>query len=146
MQLRLLFGFPLVFALTAFGQDWQQCKPEGDFSFSGVKAAVHRVTSTRMYSGWDEKTFNRSGDLVAVGILKTLSDSEISSPQGSKDVLLIVRAAFACPGYCVKVTDDRSPRLTLVLLEHLDEITRGTIKTDINETRQSILKQTTKGN
>ncbi len=80
MQPRFLLGFPLVFALTVFGQDWQQCKPDGDFSFNDVKATVHRVTSTSMYSGWDEKTFNRSGDLVAVGVLKVLSDSEISSP------------------------------------------------------------------
>jgi|GEM_PF-5617267 len=27
-----------------------------------------------MYSGWDEKTFNRSGDLVAVAVLKTLEE------------------------------------------------------------------------
>jgi hypothetical protein len=70
--------------LAAAAQDWQSCKPEGDYSFNDVKAAVHRVTSSRMYSGWDEKTFNRSGDLVAVAVLKTLDDSEMASPEGVK--------------------------------------------------------------
>ena len=147
MQLRFLLGFPLVlFALGASAQDWQQCKPDGDYSFNDVKAAVHRITSRGMYSGWDEKTFSRSGDLVAVGILKMLSDDEMSSPRGSKDVLNIVRAAFACPQRCVKVNDDRIPKVTLLLLEHLDDITHGTIKSDVSETRQFVLKQAAKGN
>src|ERR1700719_5239696 len=88
---------------------------KGDYSFNDVKAAVHRVTSSRMYSGWDEKTFNRSGDLVAVAVLKTLDDSEMASPESVKFVLLIVRMAFECP-QCVKVTDDRRPGMTLLLL------------------------------
>jgi hypothetical protein len=104
-------------ALSAPAQDWQACKPEGDYSFNDVKAAVHRVTSSRMYSGWDEKMFSRSGDLVAVAVLKMSDDDEMASPEHVKDVLLILRSAFACPQYCVKVIDDRRPRMTLLLLE-----------------------------
>jgi hypothetical protein len=52
--------------VAAPGQDWQDCRPQGDYSFNDVKAAVHRVTSSQIYSSWDEKTFSRSGDLVAV--------------------------------------------------------------------------------
>jgi hypothetical protein len=60
-----------------------------------------------MYSGWDEKTFSQSGDLVAVAVLKTLDDSEMASSESVKFVLLIVRMAFECP-QCVKVTDVNS--------------------------------------
>ena len=135
--------FTLVFlgTLAASAQDWQACKPQGDYSFNDVKAAVHRVTSSRMYSGWDEKTFNRSGDLVAVAVLKTLDDSEIASSENAKEVLLILRSAFACPERCVKVVDDRGPRMTLLLLEHLNEITRGNMKADIEEAKQFVVRQ-----
>ena len=120
---RLLLSVAFL-ALASPAQDWQECKPNGDYSFNDVKAAIHRVTSSGMYSGWDEKTFNRSGDLVAVAVLKTLDDSEMSSPESAKWVLLVIRNAFACPQCCVKVTDDRRPRITLLLLEHLNEISR----------------------
>ena len=118
---------------------------KGDYSFNDVKAAVHRVTSSRMYSGWDEKTFNRSGDLVAVAVLKTLDDSEMASAESVKFVLLIVRMAFECP-QCVKVTDDRRPRMTLLLLEHLNGITQGKMEADIEEARQFILQKASKAN
>jgi hypothetical protein len=137
--------FVFLGSLAAPAQDWQACKPEGDYSFNEVKAAVHRVTSSRMYSGWDEKTFNRSGDLVAVAVLRTLDDSEMASPESLKFVLLIVRVAFDCP-QCVKVTDDRRPRMTLLLLEHLNEITRGRMQTDIEEVKDFILQQASKTN
>ncbi|MGH9547094.1 MAG: hypothetical protein ACRD23_17955 [Terriglobales bacterium] len=132
--------------LAASAQDWQACKPRGDYSFNDVKAAVHRVTSSRIYSSWDEKTFNRSGDLVAVAVLKTLDDSEMASSENAKDVLLILRSAFACPDRCVKVTDDRRPRMTLLLLEHLNEVTRGKMQADIEEAKQFVLQQERKAN
>jgi hypothetical protein len=146
MRSRCLFVCITFLALAASAYDWQSCKPEGDYSFNDVKAAVHRATSSRMYSGWDEKTFNRSGDLVAVAVLKTLDDSEMASPEHAKFVLLIVRMAFDCPQYCVKVADDRRPRLTLLLLEHLNEITRGKMHADIEEARQFILQQASNAN
>jgi hypothetical protein len=129
-------------SLTALAQDWQACKPEGDYSFNEVKAAVHRVTSSRMYSGWDEKTFARSGGLVAVAVLKALDDSEMASPESTKFLLLILRMAFYCPKDCVKVTDDRRPTMTLLLLEHLNEITDRKMQTEIEEAKHFILQQT----
>lgn len=132
--------------VAAPAQDWQACKPQGDYSFNDVEAAVHRVTSSQIYSSWDEKTFNRSGDLVAVAVLKTLDDSEMASPEHANSVLLIVRMAFDCPQYCVKMTDDRRPRMTLLLLEHLNEITGGKMQADIEEAKHFILQQASKAN
>jgi len=144
MKSRRLFACLLFLIVAASAQDWQTCKPEGDYSFSDVKAAVLRVTSSGLYTGWDEKTFNRSGDLVAIAILKTLDDDEMASPASAKDVLVIVRAAFACPQRCVKVTDDRRPRITLLLLERLNVITRGKMSAEIEGAKLFILQQTNK--
>jgi hypothetical protein len=52
-------------ALVASGQDWQDwqdCKTDTSYSFKEVKGSVHRVTTSRMYTGGDEKTLIRSGD------------------------------------------------------------------------------------
>ena len=136
----------LLRTLTAPAQDWQACKPEGNYSFNDVKAAVHRVTSSQVYSSWDEKMFYRSGDLVAVAVLKTLDDAEMASSDHAEDVLRILRTAFACPNYCIKVTDDRRPRMTLLLLEHLNEITRGSMRVDIEEEKQFIVQQASQAN
>ena len=119
------FVWVLFLVLAASAQDWQTCKPQGDSSFNKVKAAVYRVTSSGMWQGWDTKTFARSGDLVAVAVLKTLDDTEMGSEEHAKEVLEILRNAFFCPQDCVKVADDRRPRITLLLLEHLNEITGG---------------------
>lgn len=146
MRVHRLFVCIVFLAVASSAQDWQDCKPKGDYSFNDVKAAVHRVTSSGMYSGWDEKTFNRSGDLVAVAVMKSIDDSEMASPENAKWVLLAIREAFACPQRCVQVTDDRRPRITLLLLEHLNEITRGKMQADIKEVKQFILEQASKAN
>ena len=146
MRSHCLLVFVVFLAFIAPAQDWQACKPEGDYSFNDLKAAVHRVTSSRMYTSWDEKMFSRSGDLVAVVVIKTLDDSEMDSSEHTKEVLVILRSAFMCPHYCVKVTDDRRPRMTLLLLEHLNEITGGKMQKDIEEARHFIQQQASQAN
>ena len=146
MRGHCLLMFVFLGTLTAPAQDWQVCAPEGDYSFNDLKSAVHRVTSSRVHSSWDTKIFNRSGDLVAVAVLKTLDDTEMASPEPAKEVLIMLRSAFECPRRCVKVTDDRRPRMTLLLLEHLNQITRGQIQLDIEDAKQFVLQQASKAN
>jgi hypothetical protein len=146
MRAHRLFVCVVFLTLASPAQDWQDCKPKGDYSFNDVKSAIHRVTSSGIYSGWDEKTFNRSGDLVALAVLKTLDDGDMVASEHAKDVLLILRSAFACPQRCVQVTDDRRPRITLLLLEHLNEITRGQMQADIKEVKEFVLEQASKAN
>ena len=141
MRSHRLFMLVFLGAIVARAQDWQGCKPQGDYSFNDVKAAVHRVMSSQMYSSWDEKMFYRSGDLVAVAVLKALDDSEMASSENAKEVVRILRSAFACPDRCVKVTDDRRPRMTLLLLEHLNAVTRGKMQADIEDAKQFVLQQ-----
>jgi|SRR5215469_6396468 len=128
--------------LLVFGQDWQDCKPDGDFSFNEIKAAVRTVSTSHVYSGSDDKAFSRSGDLVAVAILQTLEDSAMASPEGAKNALVILHAAFGCPQRCVKAKDDRRPRVTLLLLDHLRQLAPREMEKDIAEAQKFILNQT----
>jgi hypothetical protein len=60
---------------------------------AGRKIRTHAASlAPPMYSSWDEKMFNRSGDLVALAVLKTMNDSEMASSQNAKGVLLILAA------------------------------------------------------
>jgi hypothetical protein len=138
-------SFPLLATLTltiaASAQDWQHCKPEGSYSFAEVKDAVRRVTTTHTISGWDVKTFNRSGDLVPLAIVQTLSDTEMTSPQTLELVLLILRDAYACSSRCVTSPGDRQPRIALLLLEHLHNNTSGKMQSSVDETKEFIVQQ-----
>jgi hypothetical protein len=127
---------------VASGQNWQDSKSNGGYSFSDVKTAVHRVTNSQMISGWDSKTFNRAGDMAAVAILQTLSDKQMASRETLKMVLVIVRDAFECPNRCVATTSDRQPRVTSLLLDYLHESTTGKLRDDIDETKRFVTKQT----
>ena len=94
--------------IAASAQDWENCKPDGSYSFAEVKASVCRVTTSHMYTGRDDKAFNRSGDLVS--LVQTLTDKKMTSSETLPEVLLILRTAFACASPCVTVSSDRHPR------------------------------------
>ena len=131
----------LTLAIAASAQDWQHCKPEGSYSFAEVKDAVRRVTTSHAISGWDVKTFNRSGDLVPLAIVQTLSDTEMTSPQTLEEVLLMLRDAYACSSRCVTSPGDRQPRIALLLLEHLHNNTSGKMQSSVDETKEFIMQQ-----
>jgi len=134
----LLLTVILLVALVASGQD---CKPDDFASFASVKDAVRRVTTSHIYMGWDAKAFGWSGDMAAVAIVKVIPDSEMTSPDTLKDVLTILRLAFSCPSRCVTACSDRQPRVTMLLLEHLHNATRGKMQFEIDETKKFILQQ-----
>jgi hypothetical protein len=91
--------------------------------------------------GMGYQDVNRSGDLVAVAILQTLSDKQMASPEILKMVLVILRDAFGCPNRCVATTSDRQPRVTSLLLDHLYESSIGKLRDD-DETKRLVTKQT----
>jgi hypothetical protein len=142
MRPRLLI-VPAILFLTLFtsGQDWQHCQSDGAGSFQQVKDSVHSVTTMHGYSGSDEKSFSRFGDMTSVAVLQSLNDDEMTSPQTLQYVLLIMRFAFACPSRCVVVHDDRKPRITLLLLEELHNHTRGTSQLAVDDTKKFVLRQ-----
>ena len=130
----------LTLTIAASAQDWEHCKPTGSYSFAEVKDAVRRVTTSHMIQGWDVKTFNRSGDLVPLAIVQSLSDDEMTSPQTLEEVLLILRDAYAC-ARCVAPPGDHEPRVALLLLEHLHNKTNGKMQASVDETKEFIMRQ-----
>ena len=73
----------LLFVVVAFGQD----SKSGECELLQLKESVHRITTQHMYFGSDEKAFFRSGDLVAVAIVKGIPESELTSPATVKEIL-----------------------------------------------------------
>jgi hypothetical protein len=124
----------------------QDCRVDGVASFTDVRSAVLRFTTEHMVSGWDEKIWNRSGDMAAVAIVKTIPDAQMTSPNTLRDVLFILHEAWACPSRCIKSSSDQQPNVTMLLLEHLHANTSGPMQSEIDKTRTFILEQTRTAN
>jgi hypothetical protein len=137
----LLLFATLVVSPVASEQDWQHCKPDGSYSFAELRSCVRSAMTLQGYSGWDEKAFSRAGDLTAVAILQTLNDAEMKSPEGMKEVLLILQLAFQCPHHCVLAIGDQQPRVTLLLLEHLQHTSSRRMRPKIEETKRFVLRE-----
>jgi len=128
----------LLAAVVVFAQG---SKP-GEYELSQLKDSVHRITTQHIYTGWDEKAFNRSGDLVDVAIVKTIPESELTSPTTVKEILGILHSAFACPSRCIAAPDNRQPNVTMLLLEHLRTRSSGPVQAEIDQTKDFISLQT----
>jgi hypothetical protein len=134
---RLLL-FVIVFAAATSAQD---SKPNDQSSFTSLKNAVRTMTFEHMYIGFDEKIVDRAGDKAALAILKTVPYKELTSSDTTKELLSVLRLAFACPSRCVSSPDDRQPKITLLLLEHLRNSTTGQMQSDVDETTKYVLQQ-----
>jgi|SRR5215469_14960208 len=121
----------------------QECSPSTD-TLAALKHTVHSIVKGGEVAGYDIKRFWRSGDMVAVAILQTLSDSEMATPDTARQVLSILREAFGCPSTCIADKAERVPRVTILLLDHLQDSSGGTLRSEVTETKKYILEQTSK--
>jgi hypothetical protein len=122
-------------------QDWQDCKPDGSYSFTDLKQSVRRVVTTGEFWGWDDKVFSRSGDLASVAVLQNFSDKEMTAPEALEGVLLVLRTAFTCPQRCVNANGDQQPRITLLLLDHLRKVASPAMRSKIDEVEKFVAEQ-----
>lgn len=127
--------------LVASVQDWQDCKPDGSYSFTELKQSVRRVVTTGAYTGWDDKMFSRSGDLASVAVLQNFNDTEMTSHETLEGVLLVLRTAFTCPHRCVNANGDQQSRVTLLLLDHLQKGASPATRSKIDETKKFVVEQ-----
>ena len=95
--MRKLYIFSLLIVCGSIVAWCQDCRVDGAASFTDVRSAVLRFTTEHMYSGWDAKIWNRSGDMAAVAIVKTIPDAQMTSPNTLRDVLFILHEAWARP-------------------------------------------------
>jgi hypothetical protein len=130
----ILFG-----SLTVSAQD---SKPDecAEYAQAKEKEAVHRMISQHMWISWDEKALGRSCDALAIAIVKTIPESEITYPYTLKEVLQILHRAFYCPR-CISSPANRKPNVTMLFLEHLHNVTSGPSQAEVDETREFIVKQ-----
>jgi hypothetical protein len=70
----------------------------------------------------------------------TPNDSPVN-PTQIRLLLTLVRASFSCLDRCVQSSDDKVPRVTLLLLEHLREHGSPDTQSDIDEVQTFVLKQ-----
>jgi len=139
MRLWTLFIIVFVCTDSAFAGI---CKSSDDFSsLDAVKATVRRIIETGGITGWDDKLLNRSGDMAALAIVKTMPDAELTKPDKSERVLDVLRLSFSCLDRCVKSCSDQEPQLTLLLLDHLRENSKGPLRAKIEETRKFVIQE-----
>jgi hypothetical protein len=108
----------LAFVVLSIGVHGQDCKSDDFAPFSDVKGAVSRLLSFPGYTGFDEKTLNRSGDLAAAAIIGSISTAEMDSPEKIRQILLILRMSFEAP-QVIAACDNRRPTATMILLDRL---------------------------
>ena len=104
---------------------------------------ARRVIEGGAYTGWDEKAFERAGDLGSVAIVRAMPNNSPLNPAQIRSVLTLVRASFECLDSCVQSSDDKVPRVTLLLLEHLREHGSPDTQSDIEieDVQTFVLKQ-----
>jgi hypothetical protein len=78
--------------------------------------------------------------LTAVAILQSVSDAEMKSPETQKVVLSMLQLAFECPHQCVLVTDQQ-PRITLLVLDHLQQTATRRMQPRIEEVKRFVIQQ-----
>lgn len=108
--MRKPYLFSLLMLCGSVAACCQDCGIDSAASFTDVKSAVLRFTTEHMFTGWDEKIWNRSGDVAAVAIVKTIPDAQMTSPSTLRDVLFILHEAWACPSRCIKSASDQQPK------------------------------------
>lgn len=140
--MRLLHLFFLVYLFGAIAVTGQDSKPDDFAQFNQVKDAVRRMVLENTDTGWDYKIVARSGDLVALAIVKTIPESQLSSPTKLTGILAVLHLAFGCPSRCVESPSNRQPSVALLLLEHLRNHAQATSQSEIDKTTEFIVQQT----
>jgi hypothetical protein len=132
---------PLLILLVAAIAVSGKCSAADEFAdFGAVKAAIHRLIEDHISLSWDDKLLERSGDVVAVAISKSIPDAELVSPDKTREVLVALHIAFSCPR-CIKTPASLQPNVTMLLLEHLRNNASAALQLEIDETRDFIAKQ-----
>jgi hypothetical protein len=136
----LLLVAAVAFNIGGFAED---CKPDEFKSFANVSGAVHFfMTTPGVITSWSEKSVYRGGDSAAVAIIRTVPDSDFTFPEKARQVLNVLRLAFSFP-QLIETCNDRQPRVTMLLLDHLQNVSGLQLQSEINEARLLIARHST---
>jgi hypothetical protein len=131
-----------VVSVTALAQDCAR----SDFTAGSdhLKSAVSRLMSLPGYTVWDERILNKSGDLAAVAVMKSVPVQEMTSPEKTRQILLILHLAFEAPQLIVE-RSNRAPTAAMLLLDKLERTEFGRQPNVISNARFEIEHNTTTG-
>jgi hypothetical protein len=89
------------------------------YSLNIVKFELQmRAGGRKVIHSFSQKSLFRLGDGVSIAILKILDDSALTNPETVRDLLPIVRDAFAAPQF-ISIAANKTPKVTLFLLNYL---------------------------
>jgi hypothetical protein len=133
-----------LFSTPIYSQECQTGSSSQPVSLAHLTQMARRVIESGAYTGWDEKAFVRAGDLGSVAIVHAIPADSPITPLQIRAVLLLVHTSFECLDVCVQSTDDKEPRVTLLLLEHLRAHKSPDAQSDveIEDAQTFVLKQT----
>jgi hypothetical protein len=134
----------LALAMSSVGASAQDCTQRDFGAFDEVKAAVYRLLSFPAYTSVDEKILNRSGDLAAVAVTKSVSAQEMNSSEKARQILLILHMAFEAP-QIISSSCGRTPTAALLLLDELERTDYGRQPNVIANARFEIQHNTNTG-
>jgi hypothetical protein len=93
-----------------------------DYNVPLVRVALKEHLQGISFS-FREKYVSRLGDRVSIALLKILDDGDLANPQMVRAVLRLVNQSFMYDNLISRV-EDRKPKVTLFLLNHLLSGTR----------------------
>jgi len=140
MRAHVLSLAVLALSVAGLGQD---CTSRDFVEFPDVQSTVSRLLSSPGYTGADEKTLNKAGDLAAFAVMKAVSIEAMGTPQNRRQILLILRFAFESPNLIAGC--NRNPTATLVLIDHLQVSEDGLQDNELNNTRFLVKHNSTTG-
>jgi hypothetical protein len=114
------FLLPVMIVLLSCTALAQDCSNDEFGPFGGIEAAVSRLLSYPGYTGSDEKTLNRAGDMAARAVMRSISIEDLNSTEKARQILLILDLAFAAP-QLIASNADRRPTAAMLLLSYLSK-------------------------
>jgi hypothetical protein len=139
------FLLPVMFFALTTTATAQKCSNDDFSSMCEIKAAVVRLLSYPVYTGWDEKVLNRAGDMAALAVMRSVSIEDLNSSEKQRQTLLILKLAFDAP-QLIAANSDRRPTAAMLLLGHLSKTNYGQENVnEIENTRNEIQHNTSRG-
>ena len=128
--------------LSSISANCQNCGSVSPVELETLTANARRILEDGLITGWDIKAFNRAGDLASVAILRALPTHGHTNPTETRLVLYMIRESFSCLDRCVQSRDDKDPRVTSLLLGYISEGQDRRTRSDIEQVRRFVLKET----
>jgi hypothetical protein len=135
----------LVFWIILVSMAYLEAQSNGPdpYSIEAVKFELQMRSEQRIKHSWGQKRLHRLGDCTAVALLKLLDERELIDTDKIRDFLPMIRESFDQP-QLIETTIDRSPRVTLFLLQSImQNVSDTAVQNQIQDTIDFVRGKTT---